>query len=401
MADLLICVDRKDFPGAIPGGALLPDSAPTVLCGPVDILRRPRLTLLNSRQSPRLSSTSTWARITVDALESFDPRECAVVSSLGTVTWDLLTWAAGRHGFPLILVYPAGSAQGFALARTKAILDFCLNPEAVLAVRPIRLGPKRTLAEDHAARDRWILALADRPVALGLRPGGNLEALLSRLPIGTMDSRFRLPWQPPPTARGFPVPKVLRAPAWYDPEAWLIHWTRACTGQYPGETRADYFHRVMVEGKEERDGWGTLERILEEGVIRASTKLVRRGYPVVSFTARPPEDLPRLCAWHAGLRRWTFEPFGLALNRHALMQLGARPVVYGDEADWELLPDAERPYFQALGGKHDWREEKEWRVRGDVRLAGFAPDEILVLAAGEGARKLRPMSPFRVVNLSG
>jgi hypothetical protein len=83
------------------------------------------------------------------------------------------------------------------------------------------------------------------------------------------------------------------------------------------------------------------------------------------------------------------------------MQLGARPVVYGEERDWDLMPETERPFFQAMGGKHDWREEQEWRIQGEVRLKDFAPDEILVLAAGEGARRLRRRSPYRVINMAG
>jgi hypothetical protein len=60
-----------------------------------------------------------------------------------------------------------------------------------------------------------------------------------------------------------------------------------------------------------------------------------------------------------------------------LEQLGARPVCYGSEADYDALPVEQRPYFQPSSrvkrgadssSSLSWSEEREWRLLGDLML---------------------------------
>jgi hypothetical protein len=136
-----------------------------------------------------------------------------------------------------------------------------------------------------------------------------------------------------------------------------------------------------MEGEgEAAEGLETLEHILREGIIRASSRLVRGGYPVVPFTERPPQDLPRLIQWRSGLRRWTFEPYGIALSKAKLVELGARPVIYGEAAHFHELAEADRPFFQVeKSAGFDWRGEREWRVLGDLNLDQFGAGEAIVI----------------------
>lgn len=384
MSNLLICVDRKDFPAAIAHSFFLPDSAPVVLCGSLELLKFPRLALLNSRQSPRLERTQSWISKTLEVLHTLDPRETVLISSLGTPAWDFLTWAGGRCGFPLILVFPAGSAQSFNVVRTKTTLDFGLDPAKVLAIRPVRLGSKKPSAEDGLLRDRWVAALADRLIPVALRPGGNLDRLLqhSQLPPSGVERSFQVTPEPPPPVKKPLTRYTILLPEGYEAGKYLIHWTHSCVGPYPGEARSDYFDRVLKGESGGEGGRETLERILKEGVIRASTRLVRGNYPVVPFTERPPEDLPKLIRWRSGLRRWTFEPYGIALAKSRLMELGARPVIYAEAAHFHQLPETDRPFFQVeKSAGCDWTLEREWRVQGDVGLDSFTAEEMVVLAA--------------------
>jgi hypothetical protein len=382
MSNLLICIDRKDFPAQIPHPYYLPETSPVVLCGSTNVLSLPRVALLNSRQSPRLSRTQSWIQKTLEALHRFDPRETALVTSLGTPAWDFLTWAGGKLGFPLIIVFPAGSAQSFNVVRTRTIIDFGLDDRRVLAVRPVRLGKKRPSAEDSLLRDRWVTALSHQLIPVSLRPKGNLDGLLSHpaLPTTSVTSDFRIKSKPPAPIRKPLLLGQIHMPDWYAPEEYLIHWTRSCVGPYPNESRGEYFTRIMEGDTEPTEGMETLERILQDGVIRASSRLVRGGYSVVPFTERPPQDLPRLMLWRSGLRRWTFEPYGIALSKAKLLELGARPVIYGEVAHFHELTQSDRPFFQvAKSAGSDWTVEREWRVTADVRLSEFAKDEIVVV----------------------
>jgi len=69
------------------------------------------------------------------------------------------------------------------------------------------------------------------------------------------------------------------------------------------------------------------------------------------------------------------------IRASALSALGARPVVYGTEADYRKLSDDQRLYFQPYG-KHranaprGWREEQEWRIAGDVLLEKLPREDV-------------------------
>jgi len=379
MSGLTICVDRRDFPSAIPHPFFLPDATPLALCGQKDLLDLKRLALLNSRQSPRISRTSKWTEQTLAALRQFDLRKTALVSSLGMTTWEFLTWAGGRMGFPIILIFPAGSAQNFNVVRTKAIMDLGLDDAKVLALRPIRTDRKSSTELDSAIRDRWIMALSHSFVPISIRPGGHLEKYLSHADLNRehIERSWQIAFEKSPILRKPIVPRNIFIPETYRADEFLIHWTRSCVGPWPGESRNDYFARIMDGDEEAGSGLESLQRILQEGKIRASAHLIRGGYPVVPFTECPPEDLPKLISWRAGLRRWTLEPYGIALSKKRLMELGARPVIYGTPADFDNLEERDRPFFQMADSRSRyWRDEREWRVVGDVALKVLGENEM-------------------------
>ena len=135
--------------------------------------------------------------------------------------------------------------------------------------------------------------------------------------------------------------------------------------------------------------------------MRASGRLIRGGYSVVPFTARPPQDLQKLRAWRPALHRWTFDPYGIAINKSLLIEAGARPVQYGDLGEYEMLSEKDRPYFQILGsGKRDWRVEKEWRIRKDVRFGSLVrKDAVIFVYEQQEAAQLKTECSFPVIPL--
>ena len=403
MPDLFICVDRRDFPSSIPHPFYLPDASPVALCGPKDLLAFNRLALMNSRQSPRISRTSTWIEQTLAALRQYDPHQTALVSSLGMTTWDFLTWAGGRMGFPIILIFPAGSAQNFDIVRTKANMDLGLDDAKVLALRPIRMGRKSSTELNSALRDCWIMALSHSLTPISIRPGGHLEKYLSHADLNQehTERSWQIAFEKSQIIRKPVVPKNVLIPESYRADEFLIHWTRSCVGPWPGESRNDYFARIMDGDEEAGSGLEVLRRILQEGKIRASAHLIRGGYSVVPFTECPPEDLPKLISWRAGLRRWTLEPYGIALSKMKLVELGARPVIYGTPADFEKLEERDQPFFQMADSRSGyWREEREWRIMGDVLLRSYSENQIVVFVPNRSdAQGFEEKPPCKVVCL--
>jgi len=201
----------------------------------------------------------------------------------------------------------------------------------------------------------------------------------------------------------------------------LIHFTRRCDGPWPGQSWEEYWDELLQERPErDRSPLAVLSRILREERLLASSQGIRGKSSVVCFSAVPLVQLGDRRVWRRHRRRWDFEPFGLAIRRAVLKSLGARPVLYGGETAWATLPVAERPFFQksavdsrdgsrvvasaqesvAQGATWDWRDEREWRIVGDVALADIATSDALTFVPDEqAARVVARLSRFPVIIL--
>jgi hypothetical protein len=210
-------------------------------------------------------------------------------------------------------------------------------------------------------------------------------------PAGLSDQRF----VPCPTAGGW---------------EYLTHTTRACTGSWPGQSQVDYLDSLL-DGRSDADHspFRTLVRIVRQRRLIASSRAIRGGFGVVSFTAVPLAELPGLHVFRPHRARWDFEPYGICISRNWLRQYGVRPVIYAEDAAWIRLSAGERPYFQHVrrpspslrpAAGLDWSVEQEWRHVGDLDLSALAPNDaiLFVPTAGE-ARMLLEFSPWPVTVL--
>jgi hypothetical protein len=402
MPNLIICFSQQDFPAIIPNPGYLAEDYTVVACGPTELLKKEKISLLNSRQSPHVSLRHNWIDATLNTLHHLDPEGTAIVTSLGSTQWNFATWAAARLGFSIILVFPSGSAQNFNISRTKAILELGLDATKTLALRPLRVGAKTQVSAD-VQRDHWVFALSHRIYPISLRPGGNFIKLLKRsdLPQETVISNFEIRYEEMISIKKRQPLREITLPKDFKDNDYFYHWTRSCVGPWPDEAHADYFERILSPQSINDGGLETLQRILDEKVIRASARLIRGKYEVVPFTERSPIELPELIHWRAGLRRWTVEPYGIAIKKTLLLEMGVRPVYYGTIRDYELMSQENRPFFQlAVSGKIDWRVEKEWRICGDLGFDNINDDELIVFVPDEStAKQLSNLYPFQVVSL--
>ena len=123
------------------------------------------------------------------------------------------------------------------------------------------------------------------------------------------------------------------------------------------------------------------------------------GVRAVAFTALSIGEALGLMRWRQRYVRYTFEPFGLAIRRSALIELGAKQVSYSKiqvGAIHELpllqgtgskkktsISDKDRIFIHAAGEKTDWTREKEWRIRGDLSLDTIDSRDMLALVPDE------------------
>lgn len=193
------------------------------------------------------------------------------------------------------------------------------------------------------------------------------------------------------------------------PEAasgWLIHWTRDAPHEWLGESRDSYLNSIILSNADyARTALGTLERIISEQVIRASSGNTRTGAPVVCFSEVPLARLVTRRVFRRHRGRWDFEHYGIGIRTKSVLARGGRPVIYGDESVWESLPEGERLWFQPEESQTgtepiDWTVESEWRLPTDLKLASVAEQDVFVFCAtNEEAEKLHSVGNWRVISV--
>jgi hypothetical protein len=119
-----------------------------------------------------------------------------------------------------------------------------------------------------------------------------------------------------------------------------------------------------------RDALDNLVTILREGVIRSSSRMVRRGRGVVCLFDAPLGELSTLL--ERGNRR-RYEPFGIAVDKRYAFRMGARPVIYMPWREAERILAADELWRVVVMDMSrtpgvDWSFEREWRIAGDLPI---------------------------------
>ena len=189
-------------------------------------------------------------------------------------------------------------------------------------------------------------------------------------------------------------------------QPFLIHWTRRRVGAWPDQTQDEYLDDLIFRSARRRHNeFAALCRILAARKILASNQLTRDRRGVTCLSDMTLKEMISKRVFRSHLSRWDFEPYGIAFTRNVfLRQFGARPVIYGGEAEWQSLDADQKPYFQmrrTKTDKIDWQEEKEWRVLGDVDLNLVGPqDAVVFVGRASDAEAIAELSIWPVVVLS-
>lgn len=348
-------------------------------------LEHPRLAILNSAQSKYPLGGDDWIQGTLRALQFYSGERYTLLTSMGLNTWEFTTWAGGARGYPLILVLIwDGRSEPSDLYRALAS-DLALEPgRTTLLLLPPAKG---SIKDQGPRRDHLIVSLAKKVVPISIHPGGRMESLLASLTGEKIDFSFSRDWkhQAQIAPYFFDIAHLQTEidPHW---EGWVIHWTHACQGPWPGETRARYFQSVL-ESREEytHSAQRTLERIIEEGRIRSSSWRIRGKERVVCLSGLLPSQAADLVRWRARYVRFSIEPYGLGIHSSAVKRLGIRPVHYLEEG---IHSPQDIPAFllQSSGRSGDWPRENEYRYQGDLDLNRLATEEWkpIILPTGTG-----------------
>ncbi len=186
-----------------------------------------------------------------------------------------------------------------------------------------------------------------------------------------------------------------------NPDDWLLHWTRATAGPWPGESSEDFLDALILRTETvDHSAITTLLRILSEGFLRASAAGIRGSFPVVAFTAVPLQEFRQRRVFRKHRHRFDFEPWGIAIRKDRLLELGVKPVIYGDDEVWNSMNSDERRFFQkaTAGGATNNSDEFEWRAAGDVNLSQLSrPDVCVFVDSIDAAQLVSFHCPWHVI----
>ncbi|TWU06394.1 hypothetical protein Pla52n_21150 [Stieleria varia] len=289
----------------------------------------------------------------------------------------------------------------------------------------------RSITAEPLQRDDVLISVADRIDAVMVRRGGRVEKALRRR-LGTRKDAsvrvaihsisksatrslmqmgaigwYRTRWSESDTAdkTSSSVESAEVEPhddQWMQSEnQWLVHCTRAPHGPMPGQTQHQHQDALLLSS------WSglldpatplcSLASIVRGGRLLASAIASARQWPVVCFSAASLTQLLQNRCYRPQLRRWDYEPFGVAIRKSAAIKLGVRPVIYGEASQRCTLSPEDQFRFQSKGKTYDWTQEREWRASGDVRLTDMDPDDVrLFVPSAEDAAKLAPLCPWPI-----
>lgn len=316
--------------------------------------------VLNSAQGKYPLGSDRWVQATVRAVESLSHYDgVRLVCSADPHPWSLTTYLAGAHRIPILLVMTESEQEAGSHAVRNFIASHGLD-ESLVEVRWLP-GEHAQVKQHWRERDRLAFDIADVIYPVSIRPRGRHHASLAAT-AKTVRDDFRISWR----REGY-LPRYDFAGRRVNPfpaGEWLVHWTRAWPGPWPGEAAAGYYRDMLAHPERYvRSAGNTLARMVRESRIRGSTWRMPGRKAAVSFSANGPGDAMRLMRWRKRYVRYSFEPWGIAIERRALEGMGARQVRYRRCAAGE-----DRLFTQSPGAAGDWTPESEWRLPGDCDL---------------------------------
>jgi hypothetical protein len=344
--------------------------------------------LVNSAHGKYPVGSEGWVQTTGNVVRELAVNSPVFVCSTDPFPWNLVTYLAGVSGahMQLIVKTPAGD-QGF-VEFSRLVEEFALDRNRVVPAffedaPPFPAHPK----DSWQIRDRLAFAVADEIYPVSIRPEGRLERLMSEPEFrDKIRNDFRIPWSP----CGFIPRYTLTGRPWRPLPGgeWLVHWTRACQGKWPGEAMHEFFRDLLANGTlYVRAAAETLRRIITEGRIRGSSWKVPGGAAAVAFTSLSPGDTLELMRWRKRYAHLSFEPYGVAIVKKELVTRGAREVRYVRDGEERYGRDL---FTHAAGEGDRWTRECEWRLPGDLDLNSLPPHTFTAIVPDEhAARELR------------
>jgi len=104
------------------------------------------------------------------------------------------------------------------------------------------------------------------------------------------------------------------------------------------------------------------DKIVREGKLLGSTQNIRGNYKCICFSETPINAIGQIIAQKD--EKFHYGAFGFLFRKKFLFELGARPVYYQPDSDFDLLPEELKyRHVRFDVDKADWTWEREWRIQ--------------------------------------
>ena len=337
-----------------------------------------KVLILNSAHGKYPSGKDRWIQATVKLIDTLARDNVTLICSTEPSPWDLVTYLAGKHTLNAELIVKSDNNEKGEAEFSHILSEYNLYRTRTQPLYLEKTSDKHTQPKElWRIRDRIAVSTADVIYPVSIRPGGRLDQLIN---LEGVKPKIRNEFRIIRNSEGYKPGYVLEGRG-INPlpgGEWLVHWTRASQGPWPGET-AGKFYSDLLENPAVyvRSAMATLARIFEEQLVRGSSWKMSHGERAAAFTSLSIEDAVPLMRWRKRYVRYTFEPYGIAVRRSSLAGCGARPVTY--EQDTNVNAEVDRLYTHAPGKITDWTQEKEWRVSGDISLERIDRRDLIAL----------------------
>lgn len=335
--------------------------------------------ILNSRQSLRPVGSDAWIANTICAVQDAISNGCTILTSVGMNSWEISLFLASKRNANIIVYVPLGQDGNEKDVRQYYSDQFKLS-DKYTDWRFIEIeSMKKDKDKFQQQRDLQIIMDADIIYPISIRPHGNMAKLIEQsASFKKINTDYQADYESKKHSYKIEIDKNSVNPD-IDRhlDNYIIHWTRSSNNPWPGETLYDYYESIVNSNdRYPRSALDTLNRILSEKRLRASSRHMRRGVSAVAFSALKPSEAVKLMKWRARYSEMTFEPYGIAIQKDYALRIGIKKVIYGNPEMYRYLEEKDRPYFQSLGQTGDWQPEREYRGIGDIDLKNIPHEYI-------------------------
>lgn len=338
--------------------------------------------IILSRQCLRPSLSEPWVRKLSEAVGFVKREKLTLISSAGSRNWEIITACTALNSVPLRLLLPVSGSSSFELLKSKISRQFCLSTGRVTFDK-IRNKNSSDLTPLQLAsiRDETIINQADILIPVSVRPGGNMSKLLLKSSAGgkTIVREFETGYEKKKSKLAYQIDSSALSNKIKELEkSYLIHWTRATNSRWPDENNLEFYRMIFDSERYRRTAFDTLRQILSGQSIIASSKNMTSNIKTVCFSALVPEEAILLMKWRRRYNQMSFEPFGIGIERNYAIAHGIKEVRYYQPSQKKPRDGQDNWWWQSAGEKTDWRNEKEFRYKGDFDFSKVPEDKRLI-----------------------